>query len=193
MTEPTTLTVELDFTPYLSRRTSYNPETDEEYTEQVTFEGLIVDRIARQLYETAIASASKGEDRYGYWGLKYKVQEITEEVIRENVTALVLAELEKALAPTCSDDPDAPPKTLKDRIVELAKDQLTLREPNNNYNGSRQKGSLLYEAVMAATSREINKELGEALNAGKEQVKKALRDTGAQLLADTLAAQAAGR
>lgn len=188
MTPPIQLTVEVDLDAYLAR---YGPTINEDgdrQTEPVTIEDVVIDQAARALLTDATQFALKDE-----WGtLRRRINEVTVDAIREAVAPLIAEALTRAVQPTNQfGEQTGSPVTLTERIVAAAEEQL--RRPDRTRSSfDRSPKTTLEELVAEATSSAVRKELAGALEAGKAEVKAALQQQGAALLAETITRTAQG-
>lgn len=161
----------------------------------------IVDRAAAQLMDRIVA----GEHRTGYhdegesyWtsAVRERVEKVRTQIIRERLEPLVTDQLERPLKPAqlarYGKDPEAPGRTtLADLVRAEIQDWLTKSEPTDRYN-AKAGGTKIQQIIRAEIGLQPTKVFTAELEAGKAEVRKALREQGAVLLAQTIE-RAAGK
>lgn len=181
--KPIKIELELDLDQYLARSMGYD-EDGEPVTEPTTVEDVILGLAANKL----LASSAKQEA--GSW-LLTRVQSIRDEEIREQIRPLITEALTKALQPaSVYGEPKGEPTTLAEIITKQALAEL--RTPRDQGYG-HQKKTLVQEMITKEVTSSFTAELKKELEAGKEQVRKVLREQGAALIEQAIEKAGAGR
>lgn len=135
--------------------------------------------VAEIVTERAIQSATKDE----YRGLRNRVSEVRNEVIREKVAPLIEEALTGEIRKTNSyGEPTGQTTTLRDEI--MAEAQRTLTKPTGS-SYDRQK-SLLQTIIEKEVSQVLRKELTDVLAEEKKKLINAVRAEGMKMFTDIL-------
>lgn len=171
------VTVSIDLDEHLRGQTHYDAD-GETYSEPTTLEDVVLAEVVRTVVAKLVT-----DDLYR--GLRQKVLEIRDEVIREAVTPLVTEAIEASVQPTDHyGEPKGEPTTLRAIIVKNAQDYLS-KPSGGDYN--RKALAPVQAFIAAEVASTVTKELREALDAGKAEVKQALQEQGAKLIAEAIA------
>lgn len=186
MTEPITVQVTVNLDQALSRRrrvvtyTSDGPY-EEHYDEPATLEDLVLDGVIAALIEQAT------QDKSMWTGLTHRIGQIRDELLAKLLEPILADALTRAIQPTNRmGEGVCEATTLTDLIA--AKGEAWLGESVSTSRGGRQ--TRITQIINEALDRTLTAELRGALDKGKAQIKDALTNHAATLLADTLARQA---
>lgn len=157
---------------------------------------MILDRAAWLVMDKCIAGEQRSRydnDDQPYWVsvVRGRVEAIRTAIIREKLEPLITDELERPLTPVQAVRYGQPePKqgertTLADLVRAETADWLRKNEPVDRYN-SKAEGTKLQQIIRAEVNHILAKEFAKELEAGKAEVRAALRAQGAALLADTI-------
>lgn len=158
---------------------------------------LILDRAALLVMERCLAGATTShydrEDGETYWvnAVRERVEAIRTAIIREHLEPLITDELERPLTPVQAVRYGQPePKTgerttLADLVRSEVQAWLTKSEPTDRYN-SKGGGTKINQLIRAEVDYRLSQEFAKELEAGKAEVRAAIRQQGAALLADTI-------
>jgi hypothetical protein len=136
---------------------------------------MIIERAAAQV----VAKLDRDATAY----LREKVDGIRDEIIRSHIEPLVQSAIVKSVQPTDHyGNQKGAPTTLAEAITAAA--EKYLREDIGDYNKRRPRIAYF---INEAVDRTVQRELKEALDSGKEEVKAALRMKGADIIAETIA------
>lgn len=162
---------------------------------------MILERAAWLIMDRCMAGEQRS--RYDdhdqpYWvsAVREKVEAIRTAVIREHLEPLILDELERPLTPVQAvryGQPEPQPgerTTLADLVRKEMADWLRKEEPHDRYN-AKAGGTKLQQLIRAEVNHQLAKEFAQELEAGKADVRKALRDQGAALLTQAIEKMAA--
>lgn len=184
MSEPITITIDLDLDRHLAEHRGFDHE-GEPVSGPTTVEdvvlGLVVDRLVNRFVSGRGAWDNTVRDR---------VNEVTHEVIVEKITPMVTDAIAAGVQKTNSyGEPIGEPVTMRDVIVATAKEWL--EKPTNDYGRDRKTRlqALLHDEV----ERAMKAELKATIDAAKAEVEAAVREKGAEVLAETITRLAAGR
>lgn len=179
MALPTEITVTLDLDKHLAAERYYDPETDQEVSEPTTLEGLVLDRIVAAL----VAKVTSERDYVN--GIAERLNRIRDEVLDRLLEPLLQEAITRSFQPTNRfGESSCEATTLSDVIVARA--EAWLRETPNDYN-SRGKGPRIDRFINEAVGREFQLRLRTAVAEGEAQVKDAIREASASMLADIIA------
>lgn len=184
MALPTEITVTLDLDKHLARERYYDPDTDQETSEPATLEGLVLDRLLASLV------AKVTSDRDYVTGIADRLNRIRDEALDRLLEPLLVEAINRSFQPTNRyGESSCEATTLSDVIVARA--EAWLRESPNDYN-SRGTGPRIDRFIAEATGREFTKRLQAAAAEGEAEVKAAMREAGAKMLADIISRAAKG-
>jgi hypothetical protein len=164
--------LDLDLNAHLARHIGYDEE-GEPLQHPTTIEDVVLGLAADKIARTVTADQAKAY-------LLDRVTRLRDEVIREELRPLVVDALERSVQPT---DPYGNPKgeatTLAEVITRIAKEEMTA--PRDQGYG-RQKRTLVQQIIAEHVDAKFKTELGKELDAGKAEVRSALREQGAALI-----------
>lgn len=167
----------------------------------VTFLDQILERAAWLIMDRCIAGETRNrhdDDDQPYWVtvVRERVEAIRTAIIRERLEPLVTDELERPLTPVQAvrygqPEPKAGERTtLADLVRSEVQAWLLKSEPVDRYNSAKG-GTKINQLIRAEVDHRLRTEFAKELEAGKAEVRSALRAQGAQLLADVIEKQAA--
>lgn len=169
--------LELDLDKHLARHIGYDEE-GEPVQHPTTVEDIVIGLAAEK-----VAAAAYAADKQ-YDGLRARVTRITDETIREMVRPAIEAALAKTTTPTDPyGNPKGEPSTLEEHIIEVTRKMLVEKRSKGYGHPER---TLVQGWIVDAIDYKVARELGEALEEGKAQVKKALQDEGARIMAEAI-------
>lgn len=178
MATPVTLELTLDLDRYLIR-SHYLDDNGEEHGEPSTLETLVLDEAARQV----VASLPR-EIRAG---LTQRVTEIRNDLIRDLARPIIMEALSTPLQRTNTyGEKIAGETTIREIIVTETQAWLTGRQRSGSTTTVTNVQALIREEVAAA----LKKELTAEIDAAKAEVRAAVKDQAAALLAGTIVAMA---
>lgn len=116
--------------------------------------------------------------------VRRRFKQITDEEIRAVVQPLIQEALAEGFQPTDSfGSPKGEPTTLREMIVkEVKRDIGASKQPG--YHGSKQ--TLLEEVVGREVERAVREDLKQAMDEARKQVRAAVEQKGAEVLAQTI-------
>jgi len=163
-----------------------------------TFLDQILERAAWLIMDRCIAGEQRNrfdddDDVRPYWVtvVRERVEAIRTAIIREHLEPLITDELERPLTPVQAvrygqPEPKAGERTtLADLVRAEVQAWLTKSEPTDHYN-SKAGGTKINQLIRAQVDYRLTQEFAKELEAGKAEVRAALRAQGAALLADTI-------
>lgn len=164
--------------------------------DEVTFLDQILERAAWLIMDRCIAGETRrgrDDDDQPYWVtvVRERVEAIRTAIIREHLEPLITDELERPLTPVQAvryGQPEPRPgerTTLADLVRAEVADWLRKNEPADRYN-SKAGGTKLQQIIRAEVDHRLAQEFGKELEAGKLEVRAAIRAQGAALLAATI-------
>lgn len=140
-----------------------------------TLEELVLDRVVEKLAADVLA---------GPFGksLNQRIQGVRDEVIREHVEPAITGAMTA---------PDG--DSMRDYIAARVNETLLTptADPGAGYSAPRR--TMVERYIEKEVNHAVRRDLAAALEEGKTQVKNALREMGAEILADVLAKQAEGK
>lgn len=165
MTQPTTLTIELDWKGTLAAYKGTDPHTGDLVTEPVSFEDLVIERAAQ-----IVATRAIHDETTGYKTLREKAREQIKETLAGRVEEAIEAELTKPRQPTNGfGEPKGEPVTLAEQIS--AQVQKILSTPTRANSYSNEKAVTPVERVIhEATHQEIKKQVRAAVDGARDTV-----------------------
>lgn len=182
-TKPITIELELDLDKHLALHLGYD-EDGEPVQEATTVEDVVLGLAANKL----LASSVKAEASSF---LRQRVESIRDEEIRAQIRPLITEALTKSLQPTGAyGEPKGEPTTLSEIIAKQALAEL--QTPRDQGYG-RQKRTLVHEIIGKEVDHKFTAELKKEIEAGKEQVRRVLREQGAALIAEAVEKAGAGK
>lgn len=157
---------------------------------------MILERAAWLIMDRCIAGETRShreDDGHPYWVtiVRERVEATRTAIIREHLEPLVIDELERPLTPVQAvrygqPEPKAGERTtLADLVRAEVQAWLTKSEPTDRYNSAKG-GTKINQLIRAEVDRRLTQEFAKELEAGKAEVRAALRAQGAALLADTI-------
>lgn len=182
-TGPIKIELELDLNHHLARSIGYD-EDGEIVQEATTVEDIVLGLAANKLVQSIV---TKEASDY----LRQTVERIRDEEIRAQIRPLIAEALTKALQPASAyGEPKGEPTTLAEVIAKRALAELQL--PRDQGYG-RQKRTLAQEIIAKELDHKFTAELKKEIEAGKEQVRKVLREQGAALIEQAIEKAGSGR
>lgn len=188
MTQPVTITLQLDLDRHLIGDTYTDPETGEPTAGPTTLEDVVLHMAAQQLVDRVI-NQQTGK---GGWfdSLSKKVGTIRDDVIRARLEPLIEEAVTASVQPTNGlGEATCAPTTLRSIIVERGTQYLQGRESNPGRNPGRK--TRLQAIIDDSVDRAFKRDLQAAIDAGKAEALGAIRAAAADVVAGTIAAAAA--
>lgn len=176
--------LDIDLDRALIRRGGHHGPDDEWIPETpVTLEDLVLDAVVDKI----VAKVTSERDGW-LAGEQSRVSRVRDEILREKLEPILDAAVAAAIQPTNKlGEGTCEPVTLNDIILQRGQAWL---EETIESRTSRGRVSRIQHIINEAVDRTFTSELAHAVNAGKEQIKAALTQHAAALLAETLAKQA---
>lgn len=154
-------------------------EEDDTYVDTATLGELIVQETARQLAAKLVSDVTR------YQGLKTMAADRVRELIDQRVQPMLDEAFANPIPLTNTyGEPTGKSKTLREMVIETA--QTAMNRRTDNYGRNK---SVLEEALEKVTVKVLGKELQEEIESQKAQVRAALKDSAASVLAQSMAKQ----
>lgn len=124
--------------------------------------------------------------------LRQRIRAIRDEVLAESLRETILVAIEQALQPT---DSFGSPKGEPKKLYELIRDEAIalLTKPSRDSYGSPKQQTLVQELIATAVRSEVEREMKAALDAGRAEIREALKAKGAEMLEKALIEMANGK
>ena len=175
--------IDLDLNAHLARHGGYD-EDGEPVSSPTTIEDVVLGLAAQKIVTSILTSEAKSY-------LHSAVQRIRDDEIREQLRPLIADALARSVQPTDHfGNPKGEPTTLAEVITKQAKAEATA--PRDQGYG-KPKRTLVQEIVAKEVDRTFRAELAKELEAGKAEVRKALREQGAAILQQAIEKAAVAR
>lgn len=181
--EPMTIEVQIDIDKHLMGDPIYDEYGEIVDSGQTTLEDIVLDQVVYKLVSNAINN--KYEER-----LAQRVKDIRDETIRDIIAPIIEATINKSLQPTDNyGNPKGDPVTLAGLIEQRAKEYLVEKEPVP-YHSNKKPQTKIELFIESAVNNEIKKELHQALEDGKKEVKEAVQQKGAEVIQEAISRMA---
>jgi hypothetical protein len=176
MSNTTQVTFDLDFTPYLSRRTGIDPESGDEYTEPVTIEDVVIDGAVRQFVT--------GLDRDVRREVADQIRAIRAEVIREQLTPIVIEALTGPITRTNSyGEAIGTQTTLRDLITTDVQSALKLTPRSQRSGRSSYDMTPATKVMYEEVDRAVQKEIAGIIAQVKDETREAIKSAASEAIA----------
>lgn len=175
--------LDIDLDRHLAGEPIYGGGGDIIGSDKTTLESVVIAEVVR----TVVGRIVKDEM---YRSLSDRIRTLRDEAIMRHVEPLVVAALERGIQPTNRLGESAGERvTLAERVIAEATDYLTKpQRDGRNYDAPQRTPAQKW--IAEAVEGTVKRELQQALDEGKAEVKAALRRQGADILADTIAKMA---
>lgn len=136
------------------------------------------DAIVEEAARRVLAQRDLSED------VRRRLKQITDEEIRAAVQPMLVQALEEGIQPTDGfGSPRGEPTTLRDMIVKEVRRDLSASRSSPASSGRR---TLLEEIVSREVERAVGNDLRQAMDEARKQVRAAVEQKGAEVLAQTI-------
>jgi hypothetical protein len=170
------ITLDLDFTPYLSRRVGVDPESGETLTEPMTMEDVVLD--------AAVARVVAGLDQEIRKELGGRVRAIRDEIIRDAVAPIIEEALSGEIIRTNGyGEPTGQPTTLREIITKDAQAALKLVPRANRGTRSSYDMTPATKVMEAEVDRVVTAEVKAIVQQVKDETRDAIREAAATQIA----------
>ena len=144
----------------------------------------LLDRIAELAAIQLVHRLAKDRDKDTYGGLVKRAQDIRDDEIREQVKVLIEEALSAPIFKTNGyGERSSEPTTLREIIAETVRKELTVPQ-DQGYN--RPKQTTVTAFIQKEVNRAVTAEFKKAMQEAQDEVRAAVKERGAEVIAETV-------